>query len=293
MAAFEAVARHLSFTRAAAELGLTKGTLSQHVSVLEEELGLKLLNRTSRKISLTQAGEDLLPDCIQMAEAAANIASKTSHDVADLVGSVSITTSHTLAILYLGDAIARFGALHPAIEVDLVIRERFVDLQEEGVDLALRVGTVQPPDLIAKKVGSFSMIVCAKPELASAFSPHPKPDALKQADWVLIKTTNPSPDIELNHAQGQRRKLSVQAKFWTNSGLCALSLVRAGAGIGLLPSFGVNPGLASGELVNMLPDWKEREGPVSLVWSPLAKRKRRVSALIDFLEADCRNWLRQ
>lgn len=292
MAAFEAVARHLSFTKAAAELGLTKGTVSQHVSNLEEELGLRLLNRSSRRISLTEAGEDLLPYCAQVAEAAAAMTDRSAQEIADLVGKVSITTSHTLAIQYLSEAITRFQHLHPAITVELSIRERFVDLHEEGVDLALRVGPVQPQDLVAKRIGTFSMIVCAPPATQAGLPAELKPEDLRDCDWVLISTTNPRPEITLTHQGGARRRISVVPKFVTNSGLCALSMVTGGAGIGLLPSFAVKADLASGRLVDLLPGWTEREGPVSLVWSPLARRKRRLTALIEFLESDFRAWLR-
>ncbi|WP_422367346.1 LysR substrate-binding domain-containing protein [Pelagibius sp.] len=291
MAAFEAVARHLSFTKAAAELHLTKGTVSQHVSNLEEELGLRLLNRSSRRISLTEAGEDLLPFCAQAAEAAAALTDRSAQETSGLVGKVSITTSHTLAIQYLSEAITRFQHLHPGIRAELSIRERFVDLHEEGVDLALRVGPVQPQDLIAKRICTFSMIVCAPPELRDALPADPKPEDLRDRDWVLISTTNPRPEITLSHKDGTRRRLAVTPTFETNSGLCALSMVTGGAGVGLLPSFAVKADLASGRLVNLLPDWTEREGPISLVWSPLARRKRRVTALIEFLESDFQSWL--
>ncbi|MEM9798363.1 MAG: LysR substrate-binding domain-containing protein [Pseudomonadota bacterium] len=286
MAAFEAVARHLSFTKAAAELGLTKGTVSQHVSTLEQELGLSLLNRTSRRITLTEAGEDLLPHCVQVAEAALALADRSLHETADLKGRVAITTSHTLATLYLAEAIARFQADHPGIEVDLIIRERFVDLADEGVDLALRVGPVLPEDLVARRIGTFSMLACAAPGLV----PVDDPAALATQDWVLISTTNPQPQLQFTHETGAIARIEITPKTTTNSGLCALSLTLNGTGIGLLPSFAVRSPIRDGRLIDVLPGWYERRGPVSLVWSPLAKRKRRVATLITFLAEDFRAW---
>ncbi len=291
MVAFEAVARHLSFTRAAGELGLTKGTVSQHVSALEKDLGLRLLMRTSRKIMLTDAGEDLLPYCLQITEAAHAVTDHSAHETTDLVGRVSITTSHTLAIQYLTEAVTRFQAENPKVAIDLAIRERFVDLHEEGVDLALRVGELQTQDLVARRLGSFSMVVAATPEIASRLGRVEDPSNLSDESWIVISTTNPRPEIVLSNSDGRKRSLTVDARYRTNSGLCALSLVGKGVGLGLLPSFAIAAELRDGRLVNVLPDWSERTGPVSLVWSPLSPRKRRVRAFISFLGEDFPRWL--
>lgn len=290
MVAFEAVARHLSFTRAASELALTKGTVSQQVSALEKDLGLRLLNRTSRRITLTDAGENLLPFCAQIAEAATAMASHSQHETADLVGRVSITTSHTLAIQYLSDAITRFQEQHPRVSIDLSIRERFVDLHEEGVDLALRVGTLRDQNLVARRIGTFSMILVSTEDRVARTVEIDDPSALADEPWVLISTTNPGSEVVLSGPEGRQRRLSINPRYRTNSGLCALTLVAKGAGIGLLPSFAVVSELREGRLHNLLPGWSERTGPVSLVWSPLAPRKRRVKSLIGFLAADFPAW---
>ncbi len=293
MVAFEAVARHLSFTKAAEELGLTKGTVSQHVSALEKDLGLRLLTRTSRKIMLTDAGEELLPFCHQISEAAHAVTEHSAHETADLVGRVSITTSHTLAIQYLAEAVTRFQAENPRVEVDLSIRERFVDLHEEGVDLALRVGELQSQDLVARRLGTFSMIVAATPILVNRINDKDDPSKLSDEAWIVISTTNPRPEFTLSSEDGRQRTLSVSPRYRTNSGLCAVALVEKGAGFGLLPSFAIAQELKNGRLVDVLPGWRERTGPVSLVWSPLSPRKRRVRAFINFLGEDFPKWLGQ
>ncbi len=287
---FEAVARLGSFTRAAEELGLTKGTVSQHVATLEEQMGLRLLARTSRKLALTAEGERLLPSCAQIVEAGRDTLELAQSERVRPKGLVRLTTSHNLAVQYLAEAVIRFRALHPAIQVDLAIRERWVDLVEEGIDLALRIGELAPSSLIARRVGSFCMIVCAAPAYLARQPPIREPEDLEGLDWVAITSTNPGPSVALEDEAGRQRQLTLSPGTATNSGICALTTILKGGGIGLLPDFGAKSALESGALVNPLPRWRERQGPISLVWTPLAKRKLRVQTLIDFLVSDFRAW---
>lgn len=287
---FEAVARLGSFTRAADELGLTKGTVSQHVAHLEEQMGLRLLHRTSRSLALTTEGERILPHCAQVVEAGRATLDLARSEAFVPSGEVRMTTSHNLATQYLSGAIIRFRAAYPGISVDMVIRERHVDLVEEGIDVALRAGTMADSDLMLRRVGSFSMIVCASPEYLARVPAIGTPKDLENLDWVSITPTNPTANVELVHESGRRQRLAVGAGTVTNSGLYALATILGGGGIGLLPDYAARKALADRRLVNPLDGWRERHGPISLVWSPLAKRKLRVKVLIDFLVGDFGSW---
>ncbi len=287
---FEAVARLGSFTRAAEELSLTKGTVSQHIATLEEQMGLRLLARTSRKLALTAEGRRLLPSCTQIVEAGRDSLELAQSERVRPRGLVRVTTSHNLAIQYLSEAMIRFRALHPEIQVELAIRERWVELAEEGIDLALRIGELPASNLIARRVGGFSMIVCAAPAYLARRPPIRAPEDLEGLDWVAITSTNPSASITLEEESGLTRSLTLTPGTATNSGICALTTILKGGGIGLLPDYGAKSALESGALVNPLPRWRERQGPISLVWAPLAKRKLRVETLIDFLVEDFRGW---
>src|SRR4051812_831663 len=152
MAVFAAVVEQRSFTAAAAALGLTKSMVSQHVAALEEELGVRLLQRTTRKLTLTPAGEICLESCRTVAGEAAQLSARIQQLRHEPAGKLRVTTSVDYAITELAPMVAAFLKAHPKVELELVIRDSVVDLVEERIDVALRMGWLRDSSLAAARV---------------------------------------------------------------------------------------------------------------------------------------------
>ncbi len=163
MEAFVRVVESGTFVAAAERLGMSTSSLSRLVADLEQHLGARLLNRTTRRLSLTESGQSYYERCVTLLADLAEAEAIAGQSAAEPRGTVRITCSHSMAEQRVAPAIASFVERHPAVKFDLVVSDRMVDLVEEGFDLAVRVGPVGSDRLVARRLGTMQLVLCAAP----------------------------------------------------------------------------------------------------------------------------------
>lgn len=248
---FVAVVRHGSFTAAARELELTTAAVSRRVKALEARLGVRLLNRTTRRLSLTDAGQQyyedmsrLLLELQQTEERIAGLASEPS-------GSLRITAPLSFGMRYLGEVIANFHASYPAIGIELILDDTLRDIVSSGYDAAIRIGKLQDSTLVARRLGSFRQLVCASPEYLARHGEPRTPQEL--ADHECLHYTNlESPRDWLFESGGKPLRVRTSGSFGANNGDVLCDAALHGMGIVYLPAFIADRYLQDGRLVTIL-----------------------------------------
>jgi len=290
LAAFVRVAERLSVTAAAQELGLAKSVVSKRLMQLEQELGVILLARSTRRISLTPAGllylehaRRLLTDATAASEALRGL-----HTT--LAGLIRVTAPVSWGHRVVGRLLPEFLALHPALEIELLLEDRLMDLAAEGIDLALRMSARRTPDLVMIPLMRLDLVMCAAPAyLAGAGAPQTPEELtghsclsywrnIRHDRWVLL-------------GEDRRVTLRVSSRYRVNHPEAVANAAEAGLGIALLPLVFITRELADGRLVQVLQAWSvetEFGETVSAVALPDRLRLGRNQALLQFLKARLR-----
>lgn len=287
-AILEAVARLGSFTAAADELGLSKPTISKAISRLERSLGTVLFHRTSRKISLSTAGQALLPHAQQIAhvgEAAMEAARDTTHL---LKGQVRLAAPLSYGLSHLAPVIADFMCAYPEITVDLQLNDAQVDLVEEGFDCAIRIADLPDSSLRAIQLRNVEVYFIAAPAYITRMSEPRTPGELADHDCFLYSNTQSSEVWHITGPDGQTVNVRPKRRFQSNNGDVMLPALIAGRGVGYLPDFLCQNALDAGSLINILPGWRMGDISLNIVMPPSRLRPARVDALVNFLKDNLR-----
>jgi DNA-binding transcriptional LysR family regulator len=270
MQAFARVVESGSFVRAAERLEMSTSSLSRLVADLESHLNARLLNRTTRKLSLTETGQAFYERCVQLLSDLDEAESFASRATAQAHGTIRLTCPHNLAAAPLAPAIASFIARHPAVKFDVNVSDRVVDLVEEGFDLAIRVGAVRGELLVARKLGATELVLCAAPAYLAAHGA-PKVPADLARHQVMTYAYSPTPRVwQLRDADGRSHEVRVQGPLHANSGELAIGAAAAGLGIVFEPAYVVGPALADGRLVRLLQEFR---GPTLDIWAVYPSRR--------------------
>lgn len=282
MRAFVAVVDAGSFVRAADALDVSKTAVSRLVADLEERLGTRLLQRTTRKLFLTPEGEVFHERCRQLLDGVAEAEAELSVHSAEAIGQLRLNVPVTFGLLHLAPLWPAFMSMHPKVVLDVTLSDRLVDLVDEGYDLAVRISQLQASSLVSRRLTSTRLVLCASPEyLRRQGTPeHPSEIAAHSViAYSLLSGGN------LWEFQGPDGPVSVKVapRMLTNSGdtCCAAALHHQG--IVLQPSFLVATHLASGALVEVLPQYRSAELGVYAVYPSRKHLTPKVRALVDFL----------
>ncbi|MDQ3367877.1 MAG: LysR family transcriptional regulator [Myxococcota bacterium] len=277
---FTKVVETKSFTGAAEQLGLPKSTVSRKLAQLEERLGVRLVQRTTRKLALTDIGQAYYERCSRIVSDIQSAEQLVTDMQATPRGRVRITAPIDLSTRYLGAIIAEYLAAHADVFVELEATDRVVDLIEEGFDVGIRIGTLPESTLIARKLCSLGAVLCATPAYIAKRGTPTTVEELDDHDRVLF---TPSPRIQTwmlvngdaTHDFGR------PARFASNNISAVHSAALAGAGIALMTDFMVACDIASGALVRLLPEWHGRTIDVHAVYPA---RQNLPPRLVLFLE---------
>ncbi len=285
LTSFAAVVEAGSFVRAADRLHASVSSVSRHVAELETHLGARLLNRTTRRLSLTEAGQSFFERCVQLlsdleeAERAVGVATLEPR------GTLRMTCGVTFGARYLAPAIAEFEARHPQVRFDIELSDRFVDLVEEGLDLAIRIGTVRSQALIARRIGTTTLVCCAAPAYLRA---HGVPSAPERLAHHACLTYAYSPERHVWRfvdAHGGAHGVPVGGPAHANNAEILAALAVAGMGVVLEPDFVVAPQVRAGTLVPLLPGYAAASLPLQAVYPSRRHLSAKVRAFIDFVAA--------
>lgn len=287
IAAFVEVGHRLSFVRAAEQLGTHVSAVSRAVASLESRLGVRLLQRTTRQVGLTEAGRAHLARCeallaeLEEAESAASALGSTLH------GRLRISAASGLGMTYLTPLLPRFLAMHPGLMLDLNLSNRAVDLVEEGFDLAIRVGALRDSRLAARRLGDSRRILLASPEYLRRHGEPRHPRELAEHD-ALVLEAGALPELWVLHRRGARVSVRPRLRLRSNHSLALLDVCRAGAGVALLPAFIAGADLAAERIVRVLPEWSAGEQGIFAIYPGNRFIPAKVRALVDFLAASLR-----
>ncbi|MFC0407386.1 LysR family transcriptional regulator [Roseomonas elaeocarpi] len=281
MEVFIKVAEAASFTRAAEELSLSRSAASDHIADLEQHLGVRLLNRTTRRVSLTSEGEVFLSRARQVmslmetAEEEASAGALTPHGRLRVNAPVSFGQHH------LGPMLTDFLHKYPEIEIELTLTDRLVDVVEEGFDLVLRIGRLPDSTLVARRVGTIRLLLCASPDyLAQHGTPQHPADLARHSCIHLIGTAWHTWSFE-----GPEGTVSVPVtgRLTANNVDTLMSAASAGMGFSLVPNYVAVEAIRQGRLVEVLPEYRSREIQLHAVQPPGHLPVPKTRALIDFL----------
>jgi DNA-binding transcriptional LysR family regulator len=282
MQTFAAVVDAGSFVKAAEALGSSKAAVSRYVGELEARLGVRLMQRTTRRLSLTEEGQvfyarckDLLAD---VDEAEAEITSRS----ATASGLLRVNAPFTYGILHLAPLWGEFRALYPGVHLDITLADRLVDLVEEGYDMAIRIATLPSSTLISRRLASTRMVLCVSPAYLKAHGKPRHPSDL--ADHATLSYSYWSTKDEWPF-EGPEGHVSVKTRPWmhSNSGETCRAVALAGQGIVLQPLFLVADDLKAGTLVELMPKYRSIELGIYAIYPTRKHVAPKVRALVDFL----------
>jgi DNA-binding transcriptional LysR family regulator len=286
IATFVRVVEAGSFTAAAAALGLPKSSVSRNVARLEDDLGVRLLQRTTRKLQLTEAGR-LYFEHVNAALGGLDEASRAVTELSrEPHGTVRVTAPPDLATSYLADVFARFQRRHPRIRVDLNLSSRVVDLVGEGYDLAIRAGRLTDSSLVGRKIGDSELGLFASPDYLARRGTPVHPADLAAHDCVIYRVGGAPGPWRLTGPDDEQI-VAVSGPFVSDDIGFLRHVVATGLGIGLLPTFRLpEPNAAHDALVRVLPDYAVRGSALHVLWPSARYVPVRVALLRDFLVAE-------
>lgn len=279
---FVAAVESGSFSGAAARLGISPKLASKYIAELEARLGAQLLQRTTRRLGMTAAGETLMQRAPDWLDQLDDMTAGLREGRKGLSGTLRVSAPVTFGELHVQSALHRFRADHPDLVMDLRLSDRFVDLAAEGIDVAIRIGRLDDSALVARKLGRTSLLMVAAPAYLAR---HGRPERLDDLPGhICIRDTNLRGDgawplLE----EGTLRRIAVTGPYLVNSARVARNLALDGEGIALCPDYVVSDDLASGALQHLLPQFCGPQLDIHAVYLGQRRLARRTRALLDFL----------
>ena len=285
MNVFVGVVEQGSFARAAERMDMSTSAVSRHVAELEAHLDTRLLNRTTRRISITESGQAFYERTLQLladldeAEAAASSSTATPR------GTIRLTCSINFGVPHLAPAIGAFQARYPEVLFDVSASDRFVDLVEEGLDLAIRIGDLGNANLIARKIGQMQLITCASPAYLKRHGTPKRPEELATHNCLTYEYAPVKNQWRFQDKHGNALKIHIAGSVNANNGEMLAAIASEGVGIAHEPDFIVNPRIDAGLLVPILLKYQPLPLSIYAVYPSRRHLSAKVRAFVDFLMA--------
>ncbi len=284
MEVFVKVVETGSFVAASDALGISRPMASKHVASLESTLGVRLLNRTTRTLSLTEAGRSFHLRCKSIFEEIDTAMAEAGNLQVEPKGQLRINAPLTFGRAHLTHAIAAFQHAHPGIAIDLTLNDRVVDIVDEGFDLAIRIGLLADSSLIARKLAPCRMMVCTSPGYLERCGTPAHPADLAEHNCLIYTYASQEKRWHFETPEGEI-DVPVGGDFRANFGEAVIEAAVAGRGIVLEPTFTLAPYLAGGRLVPVLTSFKPRDLAIHAVYPATRLLPRKVRAFMDHLSA--------
>ncbi len=286
MTSFMRVARAGSYTVAAKQLGVSVALVSRHVADLEARLGVRLVNRSTRSLSLTDEGRRYADLCEQLIDQIERGDGAIVQSGSSPVGTINVSAPKSFGSLDFGDALVAFAKMHPRIRVSVVLEDfsfQPYDFMEQGQDVAIRLSEIRDSSVIGRRVGTLKSVLCAsRGYVAREGLPRTLADLAKRPCLAHI---NLERNDRIWRFRGPRGPVSVKIEgpFLSNSALVLRKAVLADLGIGFLPRYAVDADLAAGRLIPVLPQFRCEERPIVVVHPRATLVPQRVRLFVDFL----------
>jgi DNA-binding transcriptional LysR family regulator len=270
-----------SFTAAADRLGMSKQSVSRRLMQLEERLGVRLLNRSTRRLDATPLGQHYYQSALRLLGEVQQVEHDISGQAQALRGTLRLSAPLSFAMAHLGCLLTEFLQLHPQVDVEVDLSDRAVDLIGEGYDLALRIGALEDSSLIARRIASVERVYCASPDYLRARGVPTAPDELAGHDCLPY---GHSRQVQWQFRQGGKAQaIQVAGRMRANNGELLRDAAIAGMGVTYLPTFIVGQALADGRLLSVLETWTPPSLQLSAVYPQHRQVARPVQGFVNFL----------
>jgi len=281
--AFVQIVEASTITAAAERLSLAKSAISRRLSELEDQLGVELFHRTTRKLVLTDSGRGFYQRCVQILSDLEEAEHSVSHAHHELSGQLRVAAPLSFGAMHLGPAIIEFQKLHPKLNFDLDFNDRKIDLIQEGFDVGIRIADLKDSSLIARKIASASFVICASPEYLEQHGRPEIPEDLKN-HHCFTYTNKDHPDRWIfTDKQGATQTVNIPRVMQANNGTFLNSAAIAGLGIVYQPTFIAHESITKGELIPILQDYSMTKVNAYAIYPPTRHLSQRVRQFIDFL----------
>lgn len=278
---FSQVAATGSFSATAEQLALSRAMVTRCIGELEDWLNTRLLQRTTRKVSLTAAGEQFLPRCLQILALTDEVLAETANLGSELRGQLRLTCSASFGYAQMASAIADFLALHPKLQIEMNVGDTLVNLLEARVDLAIRISNNPDPMLIARRLGSCASVLLASPAYLQQFGKPASPEALVQHRCLSHSVTGKQ--LWQFTRQHETTKVELNPHFTSNDATVLLHAALAGGGISMQPTYLAQPYLATGQLEEILPEWSLPDLAINALYPSRRHMPIALRSFLDFL----------
>ncbi len=283
MLVFANVVEHGSLTAAASALGISRSMVSQHLKKLENRCETQLLQRTTRKMDLTESGQNFYYYCAELLQLAKQAETSTQPDNVELHGNLKILAPVCFGENNLLNLIGKFYHAYPKIRVSIQLEDRHISLLENKIDIAIQAGANITADANAIKISTYDeYLVSSQHYLEHNGSPL-HPDMLQMHQWVLQATNTLPKHYQIQNSYGDMFKLNINPFSICNSNLGVMNLIKQGLGIGILPSYLALPYIANNQLVHLLPDYHLQQGTIYATHPYNEVIPPRVKVFLDFI----------
>jgi DNA-binding transcriptional LysR family regulator len=283
---FVAAVEEGSLAAAARRFGLSAAMAGKYVSAIEAELNARLLQRTTRRLSLTDIGHLYYERCKRILEAW----DEANHEATDAQqsarGVLRIAAPVTFGAMHLGKVVATYLEAHPNVNIEVSLSDRYVDLLETGVDVAVRIGRLPDSGLVARRLAPCRMVVCASPAFLRQHGTPRHPDDLRQAPRLTFSEAVSAGDWTLTDANDQAHVIDGPCRLAANNTQMLLAAALAGAGIVYGPTFVFGEQIAQGNLVELLPQYRTPELTIQAVYPSARHLPLKVRRFLDYLVAE-------
>jgi DNA-binding transcriptional LysR family regulator len=287
--AFIDVVEAEGFSAAARKTGRSKALLSKYVRELEDELGALLLNRTTRQFSMTEAGHTYYRTASDILKEIDNLADLVRENNAQLKGKLKISVPRTYVDADVGQSLIDFARENPDLQLEIAADDRFVDLIEEGFDVAIRVTKLEDSGMIARKISDFRIHLCATPEFLERHPELQNPADLSNVPFIIDTNSRSQGSIRFQNPDGTSFAVAVSGPIEVNSPHATLRAALSGIGIAFIPDFIARKPIESGELVTLFNDYIATDRGIYAVYPHRRYLPAKVRIFVDYLH----NWFKK
>ncbi|AMV48286.1 LysR family transcriptional regulator [Paraburkholderia caribensis] len=280
---FVAAVEEGSFAAAARRFGLSPAMAGKHVSAIEAQLNARLLQRTTRRLSLTDTGQTYYERCKQILEAFDDANREASDSQGTARGVLRVAAPVTFGAMHLGEVVARYLDDHPLVNVEVLLGDRYVDLLDAGVDVAVRIGRLEDPALVTRRLAPCRMVVCASPAFLKRHGTPQQPGDLLCAPRLAFSEAVSAGDWTLFDARNRAHVIDGPCRITANSTQMLLAAALAGAGIAYGPTFVFGEYLRRRKLVALLPAYRTTELVIHAVYPSARRIPLKVRRFVDYL----------
>ena len=281
--AFVAVVEAGSFSTAGERLGVAKSVVSRRVSQLEKRLGSRLLHRTTRRLALTDTGKHFYQRAVQILADLDDAEQTVTDATTELRGVIKLAAPLTFGLMHLSDAITDFLGEHPAIELNLDLNDRNINLVEEGFDMAVRIGEMKDSTLVARRLGTARSVTCASRTYLEKHRQPINPDELHEHTGLQYSNINYKQQWCYVTPKGKTFYAQPQIRIRANNGEALAIAASAGLGITAGPTFILGRHIQEGSLVTILNEYQQPSVGIHAVYPPGRLIPKRIQAFSDFL----------